>query len=204
MTDAIHIGAPDGSVVEFPAGTSDDTIKNAMAKAYPAPLAAPAAEPKGVLQTIREAIHAPTRALENGAFLGLGDRARALIDTAVSGGSHPTLSSQITGDDGSYSANLRNEQGDTEQFAKDHPVASPVLEAVGGAIAPLAVVKAASAPVTLGMKTLAGAGAGAGVGTIQGVFGDRWWSRRCTRWPDSGRVEDHWCRIREGCKCDHW
>jgi hypothetical protein len=169
----IHIGAPDGSIVEFPAGTSDDVIKSAMSKAYPPPKAE---EPKSTLQTVREAIHAPTRALENGAFLGLGDRARALIDTAVSGGSHPTLSSQITGDDGSYSANLKAEQGDTEQFAKDHPVASPVLEAAGGAIAPLSVVKAAAAPTTLGMKTLAGAGAGASVGTVQGIFGSRDWT----------------------------
>src|SRR6185437_10077636 len=35
--EPIHIGAPDGSVVEFPAGTSDDTIKAAMGKAYPPP-----------------------------------------------------------------------------------------------------------------------------------------------------------------------
>jgi hypothetical protein len=34
-TKPIHIGAPDGSIVEFPAGTSDDVIKGAMAKAYP-------------------------------------------------------------------------------------------------------------------------------------------------------------------------
>jgi hypothetical protein len=33
----IHIGAPDGSIVQFPAGTSDDTINTAMRKAYPAP-----------------------------------------------------------------------------------------------------------------------------------------------------------------------
>lgn len=43
MADPIHIGAPDGSVVEFPAGTSDDTIKVAMAKAYPPPAATSAA-----------------------------------------------------------------------------------------------------------------------------------------------------------------
>jgi len=31
--DPFHIQAPDGSLVEFPAGTSDDVIKAAMAKA---------------------------------------------------------------------------------------------------------------------------------------------------------------------------
>lgn len=33
----IHIGAPDGSIVEFPVGTSDETINGAMRKAYPPP-----------------------------------------------------------------------------------------------------------------------------------------------------------------------
>jgi hypothetical protein len=35
----IHIGAPDGSVIEFPGDTSDETIKSVMAKHYPAPVA---------------------------------------------------------------------------------------------------------------------------------------------------------------------
>jgi uncharacterized protein YbjT (DUF2867 family) len=37
MAGPIQIGAPDGSIVEFPGGTSDDVIKSAMAKAYPPP-----------------------------------------------------------------------------------------------------------------------------------------------------------------------
>ncbi|WOH58528.1 hypothetical protein [Bradyrhizobium sp. BWC-3-1] len=179
--DPIHIGAPDGSVVEFPAGTSDETIKSAMGKAYPAPagkrvtdpalLAAlngttpPAAaptEPKGMLQTVREAIHAPTRALENGVMLGLGDRARAVIDSALSGGG--------------YGEHLKNEQGETEQFAKAHPIAAPVLEATGGVIAPIGVLGAAAQGATLGTKTLLGAGAGGGIGAVQGAFGSKDWT----------------------------
>jgi hypothetical protein len=133
------------------------------------------AEPKSTLQTIREAIHAPTRALENGYFMGLGDRARALIDTAISGGSHP-LTGLITGDDGSYSSNLRKEQGDTEQFAKDHPVASPALEAVGGVAGPAGVIGAAAKGATLGVKTLIGAGTGLAVGAGQGAAGSKDWT----------------------------
>lgn len=165
MADDIHIGAPDGSVVAFPAGTSDDVIRGAMAKAYPppaTPAAPPAAEPKGTLQTIREAIHAPTRALENGAFLGLGDRARAVIDSTLSGGG--------------YGEHLKNEQADTEQFAKDHPVASPVLEGVGGVLAPLTVAGAAAKGATLGTKTLIGAGTGAGIGGVQAALGSKDWT----------------------------
>lgn len=185
----IHVGAPDGSVVEFPAGTSDDTINTAMRKAYPAPAAragAPvtdsallavlngnahplvaahvdmASEPKSTLQTIREAIHAPTRALENGAFLGLGDRARAGIDSILSAGG--------------YGQHLKDEQADTEQFAKDHPIASPVLEATGGVIAPLAVAGAAAKGANLGIKTLIGAGTGGGIGAVQGALGSKDWT----------------------------
>lgn len=43
MAGPIQIGAPDGSIVEFPGGTSDDVIKSAMAKAYPPPPQASAA-----------------------------------------------------------------------------------------------------------------------------------------------------------------
>jgi hypothetical protein len=170
MADPIDVKAPDGSIVRFPAGTSDETINGAMAKEFGGAktAAAPAAaDPPSTLQTIREAIHAPTRALENGAFLGLGDRARALVDAGTEA---------LSGKGFDYSTNLKREQGDTEQFAKDHPIASPVLEATGGVIAPLAVVKAAAAPATLGMKTLAGVGAGAGIGGAQGGLASKDWT----------------------------
>ena len=50
------------------------------------------------LSKIREAIHAPTRILENGFLLGLGDRARAGINAGLDAVFHqPTLSDQITG-----------------------------------------------------------------------------------------------------------
>lgn len=162
--DDIHIGAPDGSVVAFPAGTSDETIRGAMAKAYPAPAAA---EPKSALQSIREAIHAPTRALENGFFLGLGDRARAVVDSTADA---------IGGNGWNYGANLKREQGDTEDFQKAHPIASPVLEGVGGAVAPLGVLGAASKGVGLGGKIAYGAGAGAGIGSVQGAFSSKDWT----------------------------
>jgi hypothetical protein len=167
MADPIHIGAPDGSVVQFPAGTSDDTIKTAMAKAYPAPAAPAAAEPKSMLTSIREAVDAPTRILENGAMLGLGDRARALIDSGVEA---------VSGHGFNYSDNLKKQQGESADFATAHPIASPVLEGVGGAIAPLAVVKAAASGATLGAKTLIGAGTGGAIGATQGVLSSKDWT----------------------------
>ena len=101
----------------------------APAAAGAAPSAAPAASapqaaPAGFLQRVRQGLDAPTRALENGAFLGLGDRARALIDSVVGGNT-------------SYSANLAKERSDTDTFAAAHPVANAALGVVGGALAPI-------------------------------------------------------------------
>lgn len=48
MADPIHIGAPDGSVVEFPGDTSDETIKSVMAKHYPPPATPASAESPSV------------------------------------------------------------------------------------------------------------------------------------------------------------
>jgi hypothetical protein len=131
-----------------------------------AALNAPADQPS-TLQTIREAIHAPTRALENGYFMGLGDRARAVVDSTMDA---------VGGKGFNYGDNLKKEQGDTSQFAADHPVASPVLEAVGGAAAPLAVVGAVAKGATLGAKTLIGAGTGGGIGAVQGALGSKDWT----------------------------
>jgi len=181
-----RIKAPDGSIVEFPAGMSDDEINAAMKKAYdagtfgkpaqrvtdPAILAqlnAPT-EPRSALQSIREAIHAPTRALENGAFLGLGDRVRAIIDAALSGTKEAVTSGSVAPLARDYSKHLADERAETEAFQQAHPIASPALNAAGGVIAPLAVLKATAAPATLGGKTLAGMGAGGGVGAVQGAL----------------------------------
>ena len=133
-------------------GGSKDT-----AQAAPAPQAAPA----GFLQRVRQGLDAPTRALENGLLGGLGDRARAAIDSIVSGGNT------------SYSANLAKEQGDTDAFAAAHPVANAALGVVGGALAPIGVVGAAGRAATLGGRIAAGAGTGAAVGAVQGALGSK-------------------------------
>src|SRR6266851_8758348 len=72
---------------------------------------------KSTLQKVREAIHAPTRVLENGFLLGLGDRARAGIGAIIG--------------DGSYGSNLNDERAQTSQYEKEHPIAAPVINAVG-------------------------------------------------------------------------
>lgn len=156
--DAIHVQAPDGSVIQFPAGTPDATINSVMASEY----GNKKPEEKGVLQSVREAVHAPTRILENGLFMGLGDRARAGMDAIIG--------------KGDYGSNLKNEQAETGQFEADHPIASPVIGGVGGIAAPIGVLGAASKGAGLGAKTLYGAGAGVGIGGVQGGLSSHDWT----------------------------
>lgn len=162
MADAIQIGAPDGSIVEFPPGTSDDIIKTAMAKAYPPPTAAPAAAAapgNGILGTIDDYV----RAAANGMTFGLADRFAAGMGSATG----------IGGKSGDYAGNLQSEQGKTDQFATDHPIGSIAANVAGGAVVPIGAIGAAAKGASLGAKTLYGMGAGAGLGGLQGALGSR-------------------------------
>lgn len=158
-----HLTDPSGATYEVEAPDEHQAVA-ALGQLTQAPKqqeAAPpaAAEPKSALQSIREAIHAPTRALQNGVLFGLGDRARAVIDSALSGGG--------------YGEHLAKEQGDTEQFAKDHPVASPVLGVAGGAMAPVGAFAAAGKATTLAGRMGYGASAGGAIGAAQGALGSK-------------------------------
>lgn len=164
MADPIRVQAPDGSLVEFPAGTADSVITSVMSQNYGGPSGGnnPVPEQKGFLQSVREAIHAPTRALENGLSFGLADRARAGMGALIG--------------DGTYAGNLADEQKQTDQFRSDHPIAGQVLEGVGGVATPLGAIGAASKAASLGGKFLAGAGAGGVIGAAQGALSSRDWT----------------------------
>ncbi|WP_342714452.1 hypothetical protein AAFG22_14850 [Bradyrhizobium sp. B024] len=122
----------------------------------------PAKEEKGTFQTIREAVHSPTRILENAYFMGLGDRARAGMDAIIG--------------KGDYGSNLKNEQAQTGQFEADHPLASPVISGVGGVAAPLGMIGAAGKAATTGGKMLLGSLVGGGIGGLQGGLSSKDWT----------------------------
>lgn len=124
--------------------------------------AAPAPEATGVLRTIRDAIHAPSRVLENGILLGLGDRARAGMGAIIG--------------DGDYATNLKKEQGETERFHADHPIAAPALDIVGSSMAPVAAIGAAAKGASLGAKTLYAALTGGTIGSLQGGLSSKDWT----------------------------
>jgi hypothetical protein len=157
--DAIHVQAPDGSVIQFPAGTPDATINSVMASEYGN---RKAPEEKGTLQTIREAVQAPTRILENGLFMGLGDRARAGMDAIIG--------------KGDYGSNLKNEQAQTGQFEADHPISSTAIGGIGGIAAPIGMLGAAGKATGLAGKVGYGAAAGAGIGGVQGGLSSHDWT----------------------------
>jgi len=188
MADAIRIGAPDGSVVEFPSGTSDDVIKRVMAQNYPAstsppaettapsPLvdksAAPAPAEKSTLAPIREAIHAPTRALENAFFFGLGDRIRAGMGA-------------VTGE--GYSATLKKEQADTRNYAEEHPYANLAVDALGGVVGPAGAIGVAGKAGSLLGKMAYGGITNAAVGGLQGFNSSEDWTNLPQAARDAGR-----------------
>lgn len=125
-------------------------------------LAAAAPDEPGMLRRIRDAVHAPTRILENGILLGLGDRVRAGMGALIG--------------DGTYGSNLKQEQAQTEQYERDHPVASIASGLVGGAVAPIGAIGAASKGADLVTKSLLAGGAGGAIGGLQGGLSSRDWT----------------------------
>ncbi|MDX3970088.1 MAG: hypothetical protein QHD01_26285 [Bradyrhizobium sp.] len=116
----------------------------------------------GYIRSFRDAVHAPTRALENGFLFGLGDRARAGMDAVIGAGG--------------YGDNLAREQAETARFQAAHPIAAPAVEAVGNITTPLGVIGAASRGVGLGAKSLYAAGAGTLLGGAQGAASSKDWT----------------------------
>lgn len=127
-----------------------------------APEPAPTSSNPGVLQRIREAVHAPTRILENGILLGLGDRARAGMDAIIG--------------NGSYGGNLKREQAETASYEREHPAAAIASGLVGGAVAPIGAIGAASRGADLVTKSLLAAGAGGAIGGLQGGLSSKDWT----------------------------
>lgn len=140
------------------------SVLSQAAAAAPVEVVTPAAAPdSGVtLRGIREAIHAPTRILENNLFLGLGDRMRAGIGSILGAGG--------------YGDNLKQEQTETERYEHDHPVGAMASGLVGAAAAPVAAIGAAAKGANLITKSLLGATAGGTVGGLQGGFSSKDWT----------------------------
>lgn len=127
------------------------------------------------LSGLREAIHAPTRILENGIFLGLGDRIRAGMGALIGEG-RPSVTSLVTGEPSGYAGLLKKEQAETDKYEHDHPAAAIASSLAGGAVAPIGALGAASKGADLVTKSLLAAGAGGTLGGLQGALGSKDWT----------------------------
>lgn len=178
MADPIRIPAPDGTVVEFPANTSDDVIKKVMAENFPAkPAAAPASpaapDGGGIVKTADDLV----RAAANGMTFGLADRLAAWASSKTGIGAQPRgLKDLVTGAGNDYDSNLAREWKRTDDFAEAHPVVSMGTNMVGGAAVPLGVLGAAAKGASLGAKTLIGLVTGGTIGGAGGAISSRDWT----------------------------
>lgn len=120
------------------------------------------ASSRGILSQVDDVV----RALANGVTFGLMDRGAAAAG-AVTG---------IGGKFGDYAGNLEAQRAETDTFHKEHPIISTGTNLVGGAVVPLGAVGAIARGVSLGGKTLIGAGTGATLGGIQGAAESKDWT----------------------------
>ncbi|QQO30740.1 hypothetical protein JJC00_18830 [Bradyrhizobium diazoefficiens] len=181
MADPIRIGAPDGTVIEFPSGTGDDVIKRVMAQNFPAQApspqapatAAPAHHDKGWLESADDLV----RAVANGMTFGLADRFAAAASSATGIGGQPMgLKDLVTGAGNDYASNLERERRRTDAFREEHPYIAPGLNMVGSMAVPMGAIGAAAKGGSLGIKTLRAYAAGGGIGTIAGALESRDWT----------------------------
>ncbi|WP_038950369.1 hypothetical protein [Bradyrhizobium genomosp. III] len=192
MADPIQIQAPDGSLVQFPAGTPDKVIVSVMQQNYPAGKpsvaatkeapAAPAAlamsidangQPTGVdLSQPDAAPNLSAGEKTKRAFGVLDDTVRSVangIPFADRFAAGMGALTGIGGEFGDYSGNLAKQRGEDKRLQEAAPIANAAGNLVGSALLPVGVVGAAAKPVSLYAKSLAGLLTGGAIGGVQGV-----------------------------------
>ncbi|MCA1400047.1 hypothetical protein [Bradyrhizobium sp. BRP56] len=188
MADAIQIQAPDGSLVEFPAGTSDATITSVMAREFggPKPKATAPAPTTGeevpAFDVMGSATGTTTQAVAP-SQMSYGDQMNHTLGAVDSGvravaNGIPFMDrfaagmgalTGIGGERGDYAGNLEKQRAEDKRLADAAPVANTAAHLVGGAIAPIGAFGAAAKGTGLLAKTLLGGGAGAMFGGLQGA-----------------------------------
>ncbi len=170
MADTINVKAPDGSMVAFPAGTSDETINRAMNEANAAGVfgkslrasidAGPAQDDPGpsVMRTVAQTM----RAASNGLTFNNTDRIAAGINALIG--------------NGDYASNLEGQRKESNRFTRDYPFTNSAANVVGGSALPFGVVGAAANRVTALGRTLAGLGTGAIMGGLSGAGASPDWT----------------------------
>lgn len=144
---AIQIQAPDGSIAEFPEGTSDATITSVMAKAYPAPKpagpAVSASQQRANADAQKRAATTPglVRAVNNGFAFNAAGNLDAL-GAAAETGLHNAFAHATGQPDSGYgmkeafSAVRGAEANASNAFAQQHPVQNIAANVLGAVVNP--------------------------------------------------------------------
>jgi hypothetical protein len=185
--DAIHVQAPDGSIIQFPAGTPDATINSVMSREFGnasrasnAQREAPAASGFDAMGNATGATsdeQAPPPQMPYGeqmshALGAIDNGVRAVANglpftdrIAAAGGA----ATGIGGNFGDYSGNLERERARNKALEESAPLANTAAHFVGGSLILIGAVGAAATHTGLLAKSLMGAGTGAGIGAAQGL-----------------------------------
>lgn len=160
----IEIEAPDGTVVEFPAGTPDNTIKAVMAKNFPTAEASNQSKVSGAADSFTQGI-----------TFGFGDELTAfeagVLGRTPEGGWFDY--SKTFGE--RYDDALKAERGQQDQFREENPATAIAAELAGGLATGAGLAskgitiagRAAAKPLLT--RVAAGAGEGAAYGAAYGA-----------------------------------
>jgi hypothetical protein len=191
MADPIDVKAPDGSIVRFPAGTSDETINGAMSKEFGgSKSAAPRAVDMSNVDAAGNATGASPVESTAAPEMGYGEQMRRVggavdntvrslangipfMDRIAAAGGAAT---GVGGKFGDYSGNLETQRGEDKKLEEASPVLNTAGHIVGGALVPLGAaskVVSLAKEVPLGVKTLYGMLTGGTIGGVQGLSGTK-------------------------------
>lgn len=168
----VRIEAPDGSIVEFPDGTPDDVIENAMRQEYGGGGQSGTPSPQAV-QGNPDAWGMDDQAMDTLTFGGMSKL------NAAGAGALDAAAGWMQGNgwdwSGAYDRNLERMRADKEAYSKEHPLRAGVGTGAG------VMLGLAYAPTMgSGLTGAAGTGAayGAGAGALQDAdtWTDRLWN----------------------------
>jgi hypothetical protein len=178
--DAIHVQAPDGSVIQFPAGTPDATINDVMSREYGNTPRASNAQAEMKLPSAHldmsggdpvatpdpnDNTWLPTPHEVDNAVRSIGNGIPFMDRIAAAGGA----ATGVGGTFGDYSGNLERERARNKALEEAAPLASTAAHVVGGALIPMGAIGAAARGTGLLAKSLMSAGTGAAIGGAQGL-----------------------------------
>lgn len=146
-----EIELPDGTVLEFPDGMSDDQIRQAMGSYLQQ------AEPEAPPRPLADRAADLGSQFMEGVTFGLADEAQAGLGSLLGYGSYDDL--------------LAKSRERSTQFKEANPIAAPVAEAAGGiatALTPLGAMGAGMKGGLTAANMAKGAAAGAGYGSLYG------------------------------------